>query len=75
MRQIVVDYARERKAQNRDRERIRADLNAIAISDDSLDQMMLVGGVLDPVASSAPRQAKIVEMRLFAGRTGIGSQG
>jgi ECF sigma factor len=74
MRQIVVDYARERKAQNRDRERIRADLNAIAISDDSLDQMM-VGGVLDPVASSAPRQAKIVEMRLFAGRTGIGSQG
>jgi RNA polymerase sigma-70 factor (ECF subfamily) len=70
MRRILVDHARQRKAQKRDGGRQRVELSdTLAISDDRLDEILLVDEALTRLAEWDPRQSKIVELRFFSGLT------
>lgn len=70
MRQVLLNHARDRRAQKRggDRERVPLDECLDQLEAESGDVVAL-GDVLDQLASSAPRAARIVEMRVFAGMT------
>jgi RNA polymerase sigma factor (TIGR02999 family) len=68
MRRILVNYARQKKAQKRDGNRQRVELtDTLAVADDRLDEIIAVDAALDRLAQWDPRQAKIVEMRFFTG--------
>lgn len=70
MRRILVNYARRRKAQKREGKRQRVELSdTLAIAEDRLDEIIAVDEALDRLAEWDPRQAKIVELRFFAGLT------
>ncbi len=70
MRRILVDYARERKAQKRDGGRRRVDLSdALMISDDRLDEIIVIDAALNRLAEWDPRQCRVVELRFFSGLT------
>lgn len=70
MRRILVDHARQRKAQKRDGGRQRVELSdTLAISDHRLDEILLVDAALTRLAQWDPRQSKIVELRFFSGLT------
>ena len=70
MRRILVNYARRRKAQKREGKRQRVELtDTLAIAEDRWDEIIAVDAALDRLAEWGPRQAKIVEMRFFAGLT------
>src|ERR1700683_1522962 len=69
MRQILVDYARNRHANKRDRG-YRIDIEALAnlpIKGD--DQLVALDDALGDLAQLDERQAKIVEMKFFGGLT------
>jgi len=65
MRRILVDYARRRKAKRRDAEQ-QPPLTLSTGSDEAVDLLDL-DRALDAFAARFPRQAKVVEMRYFAG--------
>jgi RNA polymerase sigma factor (TIGR02999 family) len=67
MRQILVDYARERRAAKRDGGcRIAVEyLDALPISGDA--ELMALDDALNELARIDERQAKIVEMKFFGG--------
>jgi len=68
MRRILVDHARNRKAGKRGGGAIRIPLEDFLISSDELsDQILQVDAALTRLAAVDQRQAKIVEMRFFAG--------
>jgi RNA polymerase sigma factor (TIGR02999 family) len=70
MRRILVNYARRKKAQKREGKRQRVELSdTVAIAEDRLDEIIAVDAALDRLAQWDPRQAKIVELRFFAGLT------
>jgi RNA polymerase sigma-70 factor, ECF subfamily len=70
MRRILVSYARRKKAQKREGKRQRVELSdTVAITEDRLDEIIAVDDALDRLAEWDPRQAKIVELRFFAGLT------
>jgi RNA polymerase sigma-70 factor, ECF subfamily len=70
MRRILVNYARRKKAQKREGKRQRVELSdTVAIAEDRLDEIIAVDAALDRLAEWDPRQAKVVEMRFFAGLT------
>ena len=70
MRRILVNYARTKKAQKREGKRQRIELtDTLAIAEDRLDEIIAVDAALDRLAEWDPRQAKIVELRFFAGLT------
>jgi RNA polymerase sigma factor (TIGR02999 family) len=70
MRRILVDYARTKKAQKRDGGRARVELDdALAVSNDRLEEIILIDAALDRLAQWDPRQSKIVELRFFGGLT------
>jgi RNA polymerase sigma-70 factor (ECF subfamily) len=70
MRRILVDYARERKAQKRDGGRRRVDLSdTLMISDDRLDEIIVIDAALNRLAEWDPRQCRVVELRFFSGLT------
>lgn len=70
MRRILVNYARRKKAQKREGKRQRVELSdTVAIAEDRLDEIIAVDTALDRLAEWDPRQAKIVELRFFAGLT------
>jgi RNA polymerase sigma factor (TIGR02999 family) len=70
MRRVLVDYARSKNAQKRDGERQRVELSdAVAISDERLDEIIAIDAALNRLAQWDPRQSRIVELRFFAGLT------
>ena len=68
MRRILVDAARERRSrkQGGDAERINIDEKAI-FSPEPAESMLALDGALEDFAKIAPRQARVVELRYFAG--------
>ena len=69
MRQLLVDYARQHKAQKRggDRERVVLE-EAEAEGKQGLEiDLILLDEALDDLARLDPRQAKVVELRFLAG--------
>jgi RNA polymerase sigma-70 factor, ECF subfamily len=70
MRRILVDHARQRKAQKRGGGRQPVELTeTLAISEDRLDEILLIDAALTRLAEWDPRQAKVVELRFFSGLT------
>ena len=70
MRRILGNYARQKKAVKREGGRQRVELSeALLIGEDQLDEIIAIDAALDRLAEWDPRQAKIVELRFFAGLT------
>jgi RNA polymerase sigma-70 factor (ECF subfamily) len=71
MRQILVDHARKRATSKRGSGEVVASMNSaiIAAETHSPETILLVDGALNDLAKSNPRQARIVELRFFAGMT------
>jgi RNA polymerase sigma factor (TIGR02999 family) len=70
MRRILVDHARERRANKRIGGRRRVDLNAgIALSEHRIEEVLLVDDALTRLAGLDQRQSRIVELRFFGGLT------
>jgi len=70
MRRILVDYARERKALKRDGLRHKVELtDALAVSEDRLDEVLSIDEALTRLAEFDPRRSKVVELRFFGGLT------
>jgi RNA polymerase sigma factor (TIGR02999 family) len=68
MRQVLVDYARRRKAEKRVSGRDRASIDAreIAIQQQA-DRLLAVDGLLARLGEVEPRLLQVVECRFFAG--------
>ena len=70
MRRILVEYARKKNAVKRDGRRQRGELtDVLAISDNHLEQVLVIDEALGRLAEWDPRQSKIVELRFFGGLT------
>jgi RNA polymerase sigma-70 factor (ECF subfamily) len=70
MRQIAVDHARRRNAAKRGGDWARVTLEGVpAQGDGSTMDVLDLDRVLGRLAELSPRQARIVELRLFAGMT------
>ena len=71
IRRLLVDYARQRKAQKRGGVQGRGGPLHISVSDDAncLDVLEL-NDCLETLAKEAPRAAQIVELKFFGGLTG-----
>ena len=70
MRRILVDYARMRKADKREGARQKVELtDVLAISDERLDEVIVIDEALTRLAEWAPRQCRIVVLRFFGGQT------
>ncbi len=68
MRRIMVDYARKKNAGKRGGGLQRVELTeALAISDDGLEQILLIDAALNRLAAWDPRQCRVVELRFFGG--------
>ena len=70
MRRVLVDHARSRNAGKRGGElQIIALDEAIAYSDEKSDQLIALDDALKTLEKMSKRQARIVELRFFAGMT------
>jgi RNA polymerase sigma-70 factor, ECF subfamily len=70
IRRILVDHARNRKAQKREGVRQRIELtDGLAISESRLDEVLAIDAALERLATWDPRQCRVVELRFFAGLT------
>jgi RNA polymerase sigma-70 factor (ECF subfamily) len=70
MRRILVDYARHKNAQKRGGGRQPVELtDALAISDERLDDILCIDEALYRLAEWDPRQCKVVELLFFSGLT------
>jgi len=70
MRQILVDYARRRKAQKRGRGETKLSLDdAPIVSKESDEQIIALDEALTRLESVEERSSKIVELRYFSGLT------
>ena len=69
IRRILVDYARQRKAVSRGRERPHVQLDCIDIPelDDQPLDVIDFDAALKDLAAANPRQARVVELRYFGG--------
>jgi RNA polymerase sigma factor (TIGR02999 family) len=65
MRRILVDYARRRRAKRRDADRLAA--ITVATEGGAPVDLLDLDRALDRFSARFPRQAKVVEMRYFAG--------
>ncbi len=70
MRQVLIDHARRRMSAKRPQEQDRMQLTEVADSLGAEVEPDLLEGALDRLAALDPRQARIVDMRFFAGLTG-----
>jgi RNA polymerase sigma-70 factor, ECF subfamily len=68
MRRVLVDYARQHRAQRRDGglKRVEMDDN-IAISPERLDEVLFLDEAMERLVKKSPRQARVVELRYFGG--------
>ncbi|MBK7048173.1 MAG: sigma-70 family RNA polymerase sigma factor [bacterium] len=72
MRQVLVDHARQRKAQKRGGDALLVELDESAIVDDGRAQDMLdLHRALEKLSELDVMEARIVEMRFFAGLTEV----
>jgi RNA polymerase sigma factor (TIGR02999 family) len=70
MRRVLVDHARQRTSQKRGGIQASVSLDeAMVISDDKCELVLQVDEALEKLSRIDDRQAKIVEMRYFAGMT------
>lgn len=68
MRRILVDHARSRNAQRRPNPSQRVSLDDVfAYSEDRADEMLVIDQALTRLAEWDARQARVVELRFFAG--------
>jgi len=68
MRRVLVDHARARAAEKRGGQRRRVELDEPAVMvDDNLEQVLAIDQALVRLARLDQRQARIVELRFFAG--------
>ena len=68
MRRILVDYARSKKAAKREGNRQKLQLtDALAVTDDRLDEILSIDTALDRLAEFDPRGSKVVVLRFFGG--------
>ncbi len=69
MRQILVGYARQHRAEKRGgaRAKVELDENVVAEIDRQSEQVLELDEALDRLAANDPRLAKLVELRYFAG--------
>jgi RNA polymerase sigma factor (TIGR02999 family) len=67
MRHILVDYARSRNAAKRGPHMVKVTLEDAAAVTDRSEEILVLDEVLNRLASQDPRQARIVELRFFAG--------
>ena len=68
MRRILVDHARARQSAKRPNSAQRVEMeDQFAISDQEPEQVIAIDTALERLAAMDPRQAKIVELRFFAG--------
>ncbi len=68
MRRILVDHARNRVREKRGGEQQRVSLeDAILVSPDTLEQVLVVDEALDRLEKMDSRQSRIVELKFFAG--------
>ena len=71
MRQVLVDYARGARASKRGGGEASRPLNGLEIGGSTdLDQFLALDQALERLAAFSPRQARIVELRYFAGLSG-----
>jgi RNA polymerase sigma factor (TIGR02999 family) len=70
MRRILIDRAREKRAEKRGGDRKRLDIDAIDLATTATpDQLLAVDEALAKLAKDDPAAARIVELRYFAGLT------
>ncbi|HET6879950.1 MAG TPA: sigma-70 family RNA polymerase sigma factor [Pirellulales bacterium] len=70
MRRILVDNARQKQAKKRGGDRVRLDLDDLAIAtSDRLDDVLDIDAALDGLAKADPQAAELVKLRYFAGLT------
>lgn len=68
MRRVLVDYARTRRAAKRDGGMRRVELlDVMAISEDRLEEALIVDEALTRLAELDLRQSRVVELRFFGG--------
>jgi RNA polymerase sigma factor (TIGR02999 family) len=68
MRQVLVDYARGARAGKRGGGALRITLpDSAAAADTGFERFLALNEALDRLAAFSPRQARIIEMRYFAG--------
>ena len=70
MRRILIDRARSRKAQRRGGGQVFIDFEeGLLVSPEDDEQLLAVNDALEKFASTHPAQAKVVNLRYFAGMT------
>jgi RNA polymerase sigma-70 factor, ECF subfamily len=70
MRQVLIEYARRRKAAKRGAEPVREEqVETMLLSEQQSDELLALDQALCRLAALDPRQARIVELRYFAGLT------
>jgi RNA polymerase sigma factor (TIGR02999 family) len=70
MRRILIDRAREKRAQKRGGGRKRLDIDAVDLATQATpDQLLAVDDALAKLTSEDPAAARLVELRYFAGLT------
>ena len=68
MRHILLDHARAHRADKRGGQGKKLSLDeALVLSDQQADQIVELDAALERLSALSPRQAKIVELRFFAG--------
>jgi RNA polymerase sigma factor (TIGR02999 family) len=70
MRNIVIDFARRRKAQKRGGDRRRVTLNeSMLLLDDQAEDLIAIDQALTRMQELSPRMVRVVECRFFGGLT------
>ena len=70
MRRILVDNARQKQAKKRGGDRVRLDLDELAVAtSDRLDDVLDIDAALGGLADVDPQAAELVKLRFFAGLT------
>lgn len=68
MRRVLVDYARQHKAEMRGGGRKRVELEeGLAITTEHVDDVLMVDELLERLKKDQPRRARVVELRYFGG--------
>jgi RNA polymerase sigma-70 factor, ECF subfamily len=70
MRRILIDYARRQHRVRRGGKQVKVSLDdVLLVSPDKTDELLAVNEALSKLEEFDPRQARIVELRYFAGLT------
>jgi RNA polymerase sigma factor (TIGR02999 family) len=72
MRRILIDNARRKGSVKHGGQQIRVNLDdeALAVGEDSLEEVIELDDVLEQLAAADPKAAELVKLRFYAGLTG-----